>query len=374
MEGLNLEDLNFDDVDAGQVFDAFAAPATDSKPADEVTIEVPSITETNNNTTTPPDSEGLVIDPESVATGSNDNQGQADKANVDTGSNSSSPQQNDSEKLYSTLATHLLDKGALSDLDPSTIKSVDDLNEAIQREADKRLDSSQQAISKAMESGAPVSQVAEVAAVISQLEGVTEEMLAHVENVDLRANLITQDFVNRGYDVQRAQVLAQRSIDAGTAVEDAKFAIKGILDSQIEKRDGLIASAKIEEEKSLTSIRDFVGSKDNSFGAVKLTDSQQQEVYDQMVTNVGDGDNAFIKYQKDNPIESRVKLESLYYLTKGLTDFSVFGNTAKTEVANDLEALLRGTSFTEDGKVNTIINDPLSSFALKDFKDLDIAD
>ena len=107
MEGLNLEDLNFDDVDTGQVFDAFAAPATDSKPADEVTIEVPSITETNNNTTTPPDSEGLVIDSESVATGSNDNQGQADKANVDTGSNSSSPQQNDSEKLYSTLATHL---------------------------------------------------------------------------------------------------------------------------------------------------------------------------------------------------------------------------------------------------------------------------
>ena len=32
MEGLNLEDLNFDDTDTGQVFDAFAAPATDSKP------------------------------------------------------------------------------------------------------------------------------------------------------------------------------------------------------------------------------------------------------------------------------------------------------------------------------------------------------
>jgi len=374
MEGLNLEDLNFDDVDAGEVFDAFAAPATDSKPADEVNIEVPIIPETNNNNTTPPDSESLEIDSESVATGNDDNQGQADKANVDAGSNSSSPQQNDSEKLYSTLATHLLDKGALSDLDPNTIKSVDDLNEAIQREADKRLDSSQKAISKAMETGAPVSQVAEVAAVISQLEGVTEEMLAHVDNVDLRANLITQDFVNRGYDVQRAQVLAQRSIDAGTAVDDARFAIKGILDSQIEKRDSLIASAKLEEEKSLSSIREFVGSKDNSFGSVKLTDTQQQEVYDQMVTNVGDGDNAFIKYQKDNPIESRVKLESLYYLTKGLTDFSVFSNTAKTEVANDLETLLRGTSFTEDGKVNTVINDPMSSFALKDFKDLDIAD
>jgi len=373
MEELNLGDLNFDDVETGQVFDAFAAPASDSKPADEVNIEVPTIPETNNNEPKP-NSEDLVLDPESVATGNDDNQGQADKANVDAGSNSSSPQQNDSEKLYSTLATHLLDKGALSDLDPNTIKSVDDLNEAIQREADKRLDSSQQAISKAMETGAPVSQVAEVASVISQLEGVTEEMLAHDDNVNLRANLITQDFVNRGYDVERAQVLAQRSIDAGTAVDDARFAIKGILDSQIEKRDTLIASAKIEEEASLKGIKDFVGSKDNSFGAVKLTDTQQQEVYDQMITNVGEGDNAFIKYQKDNPIESRVKLESLYYLTKGLTDFSVFSNTAKTEVANDLETLLRGTSFTEDGKVNTVVNDPMSSFALKDFKDLDIAD
>lgn len=373
MEGLNLEDLNFDDLDTGSVFDAFAASSSDSKPADKVNIKVPTVPETNNNNEPKPISEDLILDPESVTTG-NDNQGQADKANVDTGSNSSSPQQNDSEKLYSTLATHLLDKGALSDLDPNTIKSVDDLNEAIQREADKRLDSSQQAISRAMETGAPVSEVAAVASVISQLEGVTDEMLAHPDNVGLRANLITQDFVNRGYDVDRAQVLAQRSIDAGTAVDDAQFAIKGILDSQIKKRDTLIASAKIEEEASLKGIRDFVGSKDNSFGAVKLTDTQQQEVYDQMVTNVGDGDNAFIKYQKANPIESRVKLESLFYLTKGLTDFSVFSNTAKTEVANDLEALLRGTSFTEDGRVNTVVNDPLSSFALKDFKDLDIAD
>ena len=56
---------------------------------------------------------------------------------------------NDSEQLYSTLASHLITKGALSDLDPSTIKSVDDLNAAIEKEAMSRLDSKQKAIREA---------------------------------------------------------------------------------------------------------------------------------------------------------------------------------------------------------------------------------
>ena len=72
MEGLNLEDLNFEDD--GNVFDAFAE-TTDDKP--EVADKDIAVPETKNNT--PVSEDAAIAVPESVAT-SNDNQGQADKA------------------------------------------------------------------------------------------------------------------------------------------------------------------------------------------------------------------------------------------------------------------------------------------------------
>ena len=83
-------------------------------------------------------------------------------------------------------------------------------------------------------------------------------------------------------------------------------------------------------------------------------------------------DNAFMKAQKADPVGSRIKLEALFFLTKGLTDFSVFGNATETTVSNNIENLLRGAKFTEDGKVNTSVKDTQSSFALSSLEGFEI--
>ena len=76
--------------------------------------------------------------------------------------------------------------------------------------------------------------------------------------------------------------------------------------------------------------------------------------------------------QKKDPTGSRVKLEAIFFLTKGLTDFSVFNNAKETDISNNIENLLRGTSFTTSGKVDTEVSDPDANFTLKDLKDLQI--
>tara|TARA_R110002124_G_scaffold97959_2_gene243214 strand:+ start:226 stop:1317 length:1092 start_codon:yes stop_codon:yes gene_type:complete len=362
MEGLTLEDLNFEDD--GKVFDAFATPDGDVKPDESKDIAVP---ETNN---TPVSEDAAIAVPESVATSNNDNQGQADKATDKVDANSSSPKLNDSEQLYSTLASHLITKGALSDLDPSTIKSVDDLNEAIQQEAEKRLDSTQKAILEAKQVGAPVDAVAQAAQNVNDLEAITPQDIK--EDPELAFNLIRQDFVNKGYDANRASTMAQRSIDAGEGLADAEFALKSITDSEKSRHAGIIKAAQDQEVESLEDIKKMLANDENTMANIKLNTEQQQQVYKQMTTDTGNRESSFIKYQRENPVSSRVKLETIFYLTKGLTDFSVFGTTAKTEATSDLEALLRGTSFTEDGKVQTVIKDDKASFTLADLKDLEI--
>ncbi len=362
MEGLTLEDLNFEDD--GKVFDAFATTEGDVKPDESKDIAVPE-TETNK----PVSEEPAIAVPESVAT-SNDNQGQAGKATDKVDANSSSPKMNDSEQLYSTLASHLITKGALSDLDPSTIKSVDDLNDAIQREAENRLNSTQKAILEARQVGAPVDAVAQAAQNISDLEGLTAQDIK--EDPELTFNLIRQDFISKGYDANRASTMAQRSIDAGEGLADAQFALKSITESEKARYAGIIKAAQDQEVESLEDIKKMLANDENTMANIKLNTEQQQDVFKQMTTDTGNRESAFIKYQRENPVSSRVKLETIFYLTKGLTDFSIFGTTAKTEATSDLEALLRGTSFTEDGKVQTVIKDDKASFTLADLKDLEI--
>jgi hypothetical protein len=79
-----------------------------------------------------------------------------------------------------------------------------------------------------------------------------------------------------------------------------------------------------------------------------------------------------VKAQKADPIGSRIKLETLFFLTKGLTDFSIFGNKAETKISNNIENLLRGANFTEAGSVDTSSQDNNSNFKLSDLKDFDI--
>jgi hypothetical protein len=374
MEGLNLGDLNFDESSLG-LFDE-ATGEQDSTNADTPAAEKPA-TETTvvdeKNTNTDGD-DSANASQESVADQSKDDndQVQAGKTADGEGSDSSSPKLNETEQLYSNLAAQFKSNGVLPGLDVSQIKSLEDIETAIKSRIDSGLTDRQKFIEEAQKSGAPVGKVSELHNTIEKLESVTPEFIQDEENIEFRRNAIIQDALTKGYTEERASTMAQRSIDAGTDVEDAEFALSSLIESEKSSLSSLIEEAKNTEKESLNNIKNYISTTPEVIPGFVLTDSQKDELYNQITTDLGDRDNAFMKAQKEDPVGSRIKLEAIFLLTKGLKDFSIFGSKTETKISNNLENLIRGAKFTDSGTVDTNVSDSQSNFKLSDLKDLEI--
>jgi len=378
MEELNLGDLNFD-TDTLQLFDESTGvqePKADGTTPPSTTVADAAVANVTNDTNT--DGEGKdPVDPnlESVADQSKDkNQVQAGETpNGKEGSDSSSPKLNETEQLYSNLAAEFKAKGILPELDDvSSIKSMKDIEEAIKKSVDSRLTERQKVIEDAQKAGAPITEVSQKVDTIDKLKQVTPEFIRDDNNIQFRKTAIVQDFIEKGYGADRAEAMAQRSIDAGTDIEDAEFALDSLIKSEEASLKIIIDNAKAGEKESLNNIKDYIAKTPEVIPGIELTDSQKDELYNQITTDLGNKDNAFMVAQKADPIGSRIKLEALFYLTGGLKDFSIFGNKAESKITNNIENLLRGANFTQEGSVDTNVADGNSNFKLSDLKDLTI--
>tara|TARA_R110000787_G_scaffold24030_1_gene68447 strand:+ start:1797 stop:2936 length:1140 start_codon:yes stop_codon:yes gene_type:complete len=378
MEGLNLEDLNFD-TSTLQLFDEetgdLGLSNEGAKPElkDGETTPVDKTTNKDKKINTDGD-DSATAGQEIVADQSKDkNQVQAGKTPPDgDGSNSSSPKLNETEQLYSNLAAEFKAKGVLPELDISTIKSLKDLEDAIQTKIESGLTDRQKFIEDAQKSGAPITEVAEKVNTIEKLKQVTPEFIKDERNINFRKTAIIQDFIQKGYDEERATSMAQRSVDSGTDVEDAEFALKALIASEESSLQGLIDTAKNTEANSLKDIKSYISTTPEVIPGIALTDSQKDELYNQITSDTGNKDNAFMAAQRADPVGSRIKLEALFYLTKGLTDFGVFGAKQESKISNNIENLLRGANFTGSGSVETNVKDKDSNFSLTDLANFDI--
>ena len=380
MEGLNLEDLNFD-TDNLQLFDddgnlekAVNLKEEGATPPEEGSQGATNVKEGNENKTITDGDDAATAGQESVATGKDDNQVQAGKtADGKEGSDSSSPTLNETEQLYSNLAAQFKAKGVLPELDDVTkIKSLEDLNNAIQGRIDNGLSERQKAIEDAQKVGAPIGEVATRVETIDKLKGVTPEFIANDNSADFRRTAIVQDFLLKGYSPERANEMTQRSIDAGTDIADAEFAVASIIKSEESSLNSIIESAKKEEQSKLDDVKKYIANTQEVVPGVALTDSQKDELYSRITTDLGDRDNAFMRAQKADPVGSRIRIEAVAYLTKDFTDFSIFGVRNESKVTNNIENLIRGANFTDSGAVETEMKDNQSNFKLSDLEDFEI--
>lgn len=354
LEELNLSDLKFDEEN--DVFDVF-------KQKDKGDGTTPNIKDPNKTT----DSEDIKS-PESVAS-EQTSQGKDGKT-ADDSSNSSSPQTGNNEKLFSSLAAQLKSKGVLPnlDLDKTGIKSLDDINAAIKAEVSGRLSNKQQAIEKAMSLGLNPNETAEQLETIGKLKSISPDWVAKPENDKFRKDVMIQDFVNKGYDRARADVMAQRSLDAGTGVEDATFALEKIIEKEEASYNDKINSAEKKEQKDITDIKSLIDKDAEILPGVKLDSQQKEAIYTQITTDLGNKENAFIRAQKEDPIGSRIKLETLFHLTKGLTDFTIFSQAKVNENNKQFEQLLQGSSFADEGRTEGDGAGDDDNFTLEDLK------
>lgn len=240
MDGLNIDNiLSIDEID-----NLFVEEEETESPDVDLGEE-----EKQKEKTTEVDPENLFSDePESVGSEEEDNQ--EDQEDTDSKKDGSSPKKN----FYSSIAKALQEEGIFPDLDDertNKISTPEDFAQVIEETIQSKLDERQRRIDEALNANVEINDIKKYENTIQYLDSLQDETLTveGEQGENLRKQLIFQDFVNRGYSEQRAQREVQKSLNAGTDIEDAKEALKSNKEFFNTQYKTLIENAKKEDEK-----------------------------------------------------------------------------------------------------------------------------
>lgn len=351
----------------------------DSKSKDDNKEKDKETTEVDVNT--------LFTDPESVGSGKEDNKEKED-TDIDKG-NSSSP-----KNFYSSIAKALKDEGIFPDLANEAYDKItkpEDFRDLVEQQIQAGLDERQKRIDEALRVGVEPTEINKYESTINYLNSLKDEAVSEEgeKGETLRKQLIYQDFINRGYSQERASREVQKSLNAGTDVDDAIEALTGNKEFFTSKYDNLIKSAKEEEadrikdrDKQNETLKKSILEDKKVFGEVDLDKATRQKVYDSISKPVfKDEDGNYLtavqKYERDNSTEFLKNIGIIFTLTDGFKNLDglVKGKVSK-EVKNglkELESTLNNTTRNADGslKYSSGVDDDPESFIKKNW-DLDI--
>lgn len=263
-----------------------------------------------------------------------------------------------SPNFYSSIANALAVDGIFPNLDEETLKKVTDaesLSDAISAEVQARFDSDQQRILKALNNGVEENVIRRYENTLHTISSITESQLTEESEraEKLRADLIFQDYLNKGYSKERAQKLTNRSIEAGNDIEDAKDALQSNKEFFQKEYDKLLADAdkaeqarQAEEKKSAEKLKDSIMKDKNLFGTMELSQDVRKRVYETIMKPVskdpetGEYLTALQKYEQEHRADFLKYVGLFMTLTKGFTDFESFTKgKVKQEVKKGLREL-----------------------------------
>ena len=377
MEGLNLNNiLSGDEVDT--LFDKYNSDNEDNtteepqEQQEEVTEET---VDSNNDKDTTEVNIDDIFEPESV--GSEDEDIQGGQEDTDSSKQGTSP------NFYSSIAKALKDEGIFPDLDDDNeVKSADDFKDLIQRQIDEGLSETQRRINEALNANVPVDSIKMYENTIKQLSSVTEEQLRE-ENEDMenfRKSLIYQDLINRGYSQQKAEKEVNKSINAGTDIDDAIDALRSNIEfyrsqyqTQIDSNKARQRAYEEEQKKEFDKLSKSIMEDNNAFGDFTVDKRTRKQVLDNIFKPVytdpktGVQYTALQKYSNENRTDFLKNFSLAYTLTNGFKDFNaLMKNKVKKEVnkgLRELEHTLRGNSSKSFGGSLKLMNEsPETSF------------
>lgn len=291
----------------------------------------------------------LFDNPESVGSGKDNQEEEEDtQSEKDKGT---SPKTN----FYSSIASALKDEGIFPDLDDETLKSInepEDFAEAVEKQIQARLDERQRRIDAALNADIEPEEIKKYENTLSYLDSIKEEDITAENDKGemLRQKLIYQDFRNRGYSDARAQREVQKSLNAGTDVEDAKEALEENRKYFTESYQELIKEAQEEakaEERRVKEqaekLKKVMLEDKEVFEGIPLDKVTRQKAFDNIakpVFKTEDGEylTTIGKYERDNPVEFKKYLSVLFTLTDG---FKNLDGLVKGKVKKEVKQSLR---------------------------------
>jgi len=267
---------------------------------------------------------------------------------------------NDSSSTISVLANYLKEEGVFSSeiegLDK--VKSIEDLKNIIAKQVETSrfsdLSEPQRRYLESIESGIPLNEYEQLQREVSNLESISVEELEDPEAQELRFNIIAQDLIQAGLPKDKAVDMANRSIESGKDIEDAKESIKSLYSRAVENFKNTVNTKKEEKQASLAEVKALVESKTSIMNDIVLSKEDKEKIYKTMTTQVdttpeGMPLNQFEKWRADNKLEAEIILNALYVSTNGFKNLGVIKTEAKSSAAKQLEEKLRSIDKEELG-------------------------
>ena len=290
-----------------------------------------------------------------------------------------------SPNTYSSIAKAFADEGIFPDLEDDEVEKIDSaesLRAAIDKQIQAGLDEKQKRIDQALNYGVETSEVKKYEQTLTYLDSLQEANITaeDAQGENLRKQLIYQDFINRGYNKDRALKMVERSFNAGTDIDDAKEALKSNKEFFQDEYDSLIEEAKKAQEKEENNRKEQAEKLKKSiledkkfFGEIEIDKNTRQKVFDNISKPVwkdpetGEYYTAIQKYEMDNHSDFMKNVGLLFTLTDGFKSLDkLVKGKVKKEVGKGLKGLehvLNTTSRDSNGNlkfVSGIQEDPES--------------
>lgn len=392
-----MEALSFDNILGEQEIETLFTDPEDNdvqeehKETEEEEVETPGSDDKKqkekDNTTEDVDPEDLFEDkaPESVGSGK-DNEGKEDTA-PDNYADGTSP-----NNFYSSIANACAVDGIFPNLDDETIKKAVDaesFSNLIEAEINARFDEKQKRISQALENGVEPTDIKKYESTLNYINTITDAAIAEEseKGEQLRYNLIYQDFINKGMTSDKAKKFADRTVDAGTDVEDAKEALlsnkeffTGAYNKMLQDAQQKADEEKAEREKNAKELERTLMKDKQLFGDMEISNDIRKKAFDSVSKPVykdpetGDYMTAIQKYESEHRAEFLKYTGLIFAMTNGFKDFDSFAKgKVKKEVKKglrELEQTLNNTRRNNDGSLRMVTNqkDDPNSFISKGMK------
>ena len=373
-----MESLDFDGILGEAEVNAIFSGSEETTETE--TQKTPSEEEENNKeqeeTTEITSVEDLFNTEESESVGSEDEH----KEKEDTQSKKAG-----SPNTYSSIAKAFADEGIFPDLEDDEVEKIDSaesLRAAIDKQIQAGLDEKQKRIDQALNYGVESSEIKKYEQTLNYLDSLKDDVITaeDTQGENLRKQLIYQDFVNRGYNKDRALKMVERSFNAGTDIDDAKEALKSNRDFFQDEYDSLIEEAKKTQEKEeidrkeqAEKLKKSILEDKKFFGEIEVDKTTRQKVFDNISKPVwkdpetGEYYTALQKYEMDNHSDFMKNVGLLFTLTDGFKSLDkLVKGKVKKEVGKGLKGLehvLNTTSRDSNGNlkfVSGIQEDPES--------------
>lgn len=374
-----MEGLSLDNMMTGEEAAALFDQESKQEETGETTPNNPDENiEEKKETTEVVDVDSLFTDaPESVGSG-DDN-----KEKEDTSS-----KEGTSPNFYSSIAKTFVEDGVFQDLNEDALSKVNDAESFIdlmEQQIQSKLDEKQQRIDQALNAGIEPTQVQRFENNIKILNSITDDAISEEgeKGENLRKNIIYEDYIQKGFSKERAIKAVERSIAAGTDIEDAKESLQSCKDQVNKAYNNAVKEAeevKAKEERELReqaeALKKSILSDKKPFGELDLDKNTRQRVFDAISKPVftdpdtGERLTAIQKFEADNHNDFMKYVGLTYVLTDGFKSLDgLVKGKVKKEIGKglkELEHTLNNTARNSDGTLkftSGVSTDPESAFS-----------